>query len=693
MASVQTSAYGGRYLKLTVIEESTSITSNTSTIRWTLESVGGSATYYSIYNCKVVVNGSTVYNPGTVRYTTHNFPAAKGSKSGTITVKHNSNGTASPISFALHGRVYYSGDENKTGTLSLSNIPQAPKYNSTSCGNITETSVKLTASINTYGLSTTNGGWDLSTDGGNTWTFYSGDITSKTISGLNSNTKYWYRSYCVTAGGSTNSSWGTFTTYDYPHCTDSPNFNIGDTLTLKFYNPLGRTFNAKILGDDGSQCGNDTRSGTTISGYNNANCVDAFYASIPNKNTGNYQVQVTYGNSVKTKTGGKYYTKTSECLPVFDYFTVKDGNSDIVNVTENDQVFVKGYSLLWVTIPDDEKMVTKKSSTPNYYNIAVDTHSDNISWDYRTNDIIFNVGNLLNSGTLRVNVRAFDSRNNSVLASEDINVLDYNKPNIKIDAKRLNNFEDETIINISGSYTPLHVDNVDKNTITALKYRYREVGGDWGNWVTLNVTIVNNNFSCSEFILLLDKTKTFEIESQVDDNLDYSVNSEIVEVGEPIFFISSNTKKCYNNGDVIATLQMLYPIGAIYMSTVNTSPDILFGFGTWEEIEGKFLIGADSTYTAGTNGGQDEHTHSQGSTGGTILQQENLPARAVVLTKTTVGNSTSTDSVPANNQWSFHCLYDSGEPHGYPHSHTNTNTNTASNIPPYFAVHIWHRIA
>lgn len=46
----------------------------------------------------------------------------------------------------------------------------------------------------------------------------------------------------------------------------------------------------------------------------------------------------------------------------------------------------------------------------------------------------------------------------------------------------------------------------------------------------------------------------------------------------------------------------IYPIGAIYMSTNPTSPADLFG-GTWEAIEGRFLVGANRTYTAGSTGG------------------------------------------------------------------------------------------
>jgi len=48
MASIQTSSYDGRYLKLTVIEESYSIADNTSTVKWVLESLGGNSNYYNI---------------------------------------------------------------------------------------------------------------------------------------------------------------------------------------------------------------------------------------------------------------------------------------------------------------------------------------------------------------------------------------------------------------------------------------------------------------------------------------------------------------------------------------------------------------------------------------------------------------------------------------------------------------------
>ena len=49
MASVQTSSHDGRYLKLTVTQTKGTSEQNYSTINWTLESIGGSVNYYTIY--------------------------------------------------------------------------------------------------------------------------------------------------------------------------------------------------------------------------------------------------------------------------------------------------------------------------------------------------------------------------------------------------------------------------------------------------------------------------------------------------------------------------------------------------------------------------------------------------------------------------------------------------------------------
>lgn len=62
---------------------------------------------------------------------------------------------------------------------------------------------------------------------------------------------------------------------------------------------------------------------------------------------------------------------------------------------------------------------------------------------------------------------------------------------------------------------------------------------------------------------------------------------------------------------------LIYPVGAIYMSASSTNPANLFG-GTWEEIQGKFLLARDGNHAAGTTGGSENVT----------LTTEQIPAHS-----------------------------------------------------------------
>lgn len=55
---------------------------------------------------------------------------------------------------------------------------------------------------------------------------------------------------------------------------------------------------------------------------------------------------------------------------------------------------------------------------------------------------------------------------------------------------------------------------------------------------------------------------------------------------------------------------MIYPVGSIYISVNTVNPSVLFG-GTWEPIQDRFLLGTGSTYSAGSTGGETNHTLTQ----------------------------------------------------------------------------------
>lgn len=55
-------------------------------------------------------------------------------------------------------------------------------------------------------------------------------------------------------------------------------------------------------------------------------------------------------------------------------------------------------------------------------------------------------------------------------------------------------------------------------------------------------------------------------------------------------------------------LQIFFPVGSVYFSTVNSSPASVIG-GTWTQITNRFIrTGTSPT----TTGGSDTHTHTYG---------------------------------------------------------------------------------
>ena len=149
-----------------------------------------------------------------------------------------------------------------------------------------------------------------------------------------------------------------------------------------------------------------------------------------------------------------------------------------------------------------------------------------------------------------------------------------------------------------------------------------------------------------------------------------------------------NTDKIKNNNNEYITfadmLNLIYPIGSIYMSVKSDSPETLFG-GTWEQIQGRFLLSASDDYESGTEGGYAEVT----------LTEEQMPSHSHNgIFYTTTGGTTKTIGLNSGSN-------------GYKLSYeTNGGNNTSeiftadsgsgkahNNMPPYLVVYMWKRIS
>lgn len=66
-------------------------------------------------------------------------------------------------------------------------------------------------------------------------------------------------------------------------------------------------------------------------------------------------------------------------------------------------------------------------------------------------------------------------------------------------------------------------------------------------------------------------------------------------------------------------VNLIYPVGAIYLSTSEVSPGTLFG-GTWERLKDRMLIGAGDIYKAAATGGSSKISYTpNGTVNNTLL--------------------------------------------------------------------------
>lgn len=133
-------------------------------------------------------------------------------------------------------------------------------------------------------------------------------------------------------------------------------------------------------------------------------------------------------------------------------------------------------------------------------------------------------------------------------------------------------------------------------------------------------------------------------------------------------------------------LDLTYPVGSVYSSTNSTDPSDLFG-GTWKSLEGMVLVGVDSN--------DDDFSESK-KTGGekthTLTESEMPNHHHEFAGKIDSDTQYQGDWVAS---WGYSGqYYQDGVWHprmgnttsvggGYPHN----------NMPPYYTVYMWERIA
>ena len=122
-------------------------------------------------------------------------------------------------------------------------------------------------------------------------------------------------------------------------------------------------------------------------------------------------------------------------------------------------------------------------------------------------------------------------------------------------------------------------------------------------------------------------------------------------------------------------LNAIYPIGVIVCGAKPT-------VGTWEKVEGRFLLGSSSSHKAGSTGGEEKHklteaempSHSHNFSSGYAVWG---PTSTNLGFAQTGGNWTGSDT--AGGVYARTVSTGSGQAH--------------NNMPPYLSVDMWRRTA
>lgn len=167
------------------------------------------------------------------------------------------------------------------------------------------------------------------------------------------------------------------------------------------------------------------------------------------------------------------------------------------------------------------------------------------------------------------------------------------------------------------------------------------------------------------------------------------------------------TVKTFKIGELEQNLlNLVYPVGSVYMSVGSSSPALLFG-GTWEKIQDRFLLASGSTYAAGTTGGEPSHIlteseipwHYHGFSGTTSDNgNHSHTGNTLELRQTNSYNYSNDAARPIASSATHYGLQITNDAGSHQHTFSGNTVGVGgstahNNMPPYLTVNVWKRIA
>lgn len=327
---------------------------------------------------------------------------------------------------------------------------------------------------------------------------------------------------------------------------------------------------------------------------------------------------------------------------------------------------------------------------------------------YTTSPVTTDV--LHNKGTLAVTAKVTDARTNSSdVASTNITVLEYAPPAVTVTAYRCNS---SGTADQEGAYMKFGfsatISSLNSKNSATYSISYKADGGA--------TTVTGNGLSYTSAAIACDVSKVWTIEVKVTDKLSSTTKAAVIPIAFTLMDFYSTGKgvalgkvatrdgfdcamEAYFTGATAlpsgvtiggkTLLNLIYPVGSIYMSISSTSPATFLG-GTWERIQDRFLLAAGSTYTAGATGGSATHTLT------TSEMPSHIHSRIKYVSNEdwSLGDASNLGTAEAD-AYSAGPSVTTSQNVKMSHWRTSATGGGAAhnNMPPYLAVYVWKRTA
>lgn len=335
------------------------------------------------------------------------------------------------------------------------------------------------------------------------------------------------------------------------------------------------------------------------------------------------------------------------------------------------------------------------------------------------------------SGSITIKVKATDTRGRYAEVEQIVTVLAYSAPSLEI--TRVERTDSSGVPRKDGAYLTAYfnasiISLSSLNKATLKVKTKKKTNTSWGTEVTIASEVSDYSVTGGNYTFAADTASSYDVMMTLSDSFNvpvqrtatgssctkiFSVFSEgkgfavgkvaekentfevgwnaqfnnDVNINEVNFKLSDSFKEHWAailNGETPSgtnpLLDLIHPVGSIYWSTNITSPETLFG-GTWEQIKDTFILAAGDSYSAGSTGGEANHT----------LTIDELPSHRHYLKYGNVYiGYLNSNAAQSNNQALYKynvsredALY--GEDRGGNQPHNN--------MPPYLVAYCWKRTA